>query len=69
MKKKIGYGLLCFAIALGASILLTQPSVKDTANDLKTNYIDATSTEKMSNPLDTLIQDQKDWFIEKLSGS
>ncbi|EUJ43833.1 hypothetical protein [Paenilisteria rocourtiae] len=69
MKKKIGFGALCFLIALGVSILLTQPDVKDTASKLKTNYIEATTVEEVSDPFSNLIEEQKQWFIHKLNGS
>lgn len=69
MKKKIGFGALCFLIALGVSILLTRPDVKDTASKLKTDYIEATTVENVSDPFSQLVEEQKDWFIKKLSGS
>ncbi|WP_430536219.1 hypothetical protein [Listeria rocourtiae] len=68
MKKKIGFGALCFLIALGVSILLTQPDVKNTASKLKTNYIEATTVEKVSDPFSNLVEEQKKWFIDKLEG-
>ncbi|EUJ29673.1 hypothetical protein [Listeria cornellensis] len=69
MKKKIGFGALCFFIALGVSILLTRPEVKDTASKLKTDYIEATTVENVSDPFSELVEDQKEWFIKQLSGS
>ncbi|EUJ22738.1 hypothetical protein HB852_12715 [Listeria grandensis] len=69
MKKKIAFGAVCFLVALGISILLTQPEVKDAASKLKTNYIEATTVEDVTDPLTSLLDGQKDWFVEKLGGS
>lgn len=68
LKRKIGFSAFCFFIALGASILLTQPDVKDTASKLKTDYLDATTVENVNDPFSKLVDDQKEWFMKKLSG-
>ncbi|AQY50432.1 hypothetical protein PWEIH_00215 [Listeria weihenstephanensis FSL R9-0317] len=69
MKKKIGFGVLCFLIALGVSIVLTIPDVKDTADYLKTNYIEATTVNKVTDPFTNLIEEKKDWLVQTLEGS